>query len=67
MPPPAQRRRTEGVAFAALRPAGAEAAPAREFLRALEEAMEGEGRVTVALAEAAGRPGAIAALTSADS
>eukprot|EP00965_Chrysotila_dentata_P176697 5835536-Pleurochrysis_carterae.AAC.1 len=29
--------------------------------------MEGEGRITVALAEAAGRPGAIAALTSADS
>eukprot|EP00965_Chrysotila_dentata_P072553 2397475-Pleurochrysis_carterae.AAC.1 len=41
--------------------------PAAEFVRALEAAMDGVGRVTAAIAEAAGRPHVIAALTSADS
>eukprot|EP00965_Chrysotila_dentata_P086358 2849358-Pleurochrysis_carterae.AAC.1 len=43
-PPPAQRRRLNDVAFAALRPKGMEDMPAREFLQAIEGAMEGEGR-----------------------
>eukprot|EP00965_Chrysotila_dentata_P152156 5027896-Pleurochrysis_carterae.AAC.1 len=62
MAPPPQRRRLNSVAFAALRPPGMEDMLAAELLRAIEGAMGGSGKVAVALAEAAGRPSAIAAL-----
>eukprot|EP00965_Chrysotila_dentata_P124447 4113144-Pleurochrysis_carterae.AAC.1 len=53
--------------FGELRPRGAEALSAADVVCALERELGGAGRVTAALAEAAGRSAAAAALTSADS
>eukprot|EP00965_Chrysotila_dentata_P178823 5905162-Pleurochrysis_carterae.AAC.1 len=47
-------RSTLAVEFDGLRPGGYEAMPAAEVVRALEAELGGSGRVTAALAEAAG-------------
>eukprot|EP00965_Chrysotila_dentata_P181075 5977491-Pleurochrysis_carterae.AAC.1 len=57
----------ESLAFAGLRPHGAEEGTAQAVLAALEEAMRAAGKLHAALAEALGTPPALAALTAAGS